>query len=613
MSGAEHDSSLAPGFHALEVVHRGAASTVYRALRDGSAAPAALKVLREDGGEAEVERLRELAGLPGIVGVLGRGRTTSGRTFVAMDYCAEGDYAANLRRRHPLPVEEVVRAGAAAAAALHAVHARGLLYRGVEPANLLRWGGSAVLADAGAVRPMADAPEVLGPDPGTILHAPPEALRAERAGPASDVYRLASTLWTLLAGQPPFGGGSVAEPQAGVDPFEYRDRALNAAPPRLPRADLPGALRPVLGRALAKDPDERYATAAEFAAALTGEPAARIVPVPNGAGAAVGAEEAHGAGGAEGAESADGPDAAQAATAAAGGAAVAGSADPGGPGGTDTGTDTGGTSGGTSGGTAGNDGIADSGAADGAAFGQRPEDAWAGLPGWTGTQGLPGGEPGPGAEVPHTAAGPASGTPSGPAGGGRDPLSAAAGEHGPTLVPAAPAAPEPPGTAPAQPVRRRPLYIAVAVAAIGFVVITAGAVALLRPGLGGDLMEQAGASEPGAAPSAASASPSGTGAAPAPPARTDPAAAPTGVELQDNGATVVVAWTDNSGGEASHHVVGGPVGTTPANLADTEPGTTETAVNGLNTNQEYCFTVVAVLSVDRIARSSEVCTDRGTG
>ncbi|MFF8766954.1 serine/threonine-protein kinase, partial [Nocardiopsis dassonvillei] len=259
------NGSLVAGFHSLEVLHRGADSTVYRALRDEDGGPAVVKVMRGADGEAEVERLCEIAGSPGVVPVLGHGRTSSGRSFVAMDHCAGGDYAARLRLRHPLPVEEVVGAGLAVAGALEAVHGRGLLHHGVEPANLLLSGEEVVLADAGAVLPTGTVPPPVGLDPDALAYAPPEALRGERPSEASDVYRLAATLWTLLSGHPPFGGGQ----RGTVDPFEHRERVLGARPPGPPRADLPAALRDALDRALAKDPAERFPSAAEFAEALT--------------------------------------------------------------------------------------------------------------------------------------------------------------------------------------------------------------------------------------------------------------------------------------------------------------------------------------------------------
>ncbi|OLT27814.1 hypothetical protein BJF83_17105 [Nocardiopsis sp. CNR-923] len=225
-----------PGFHSLEVLHRGSASTVYRALPDGGEEPVAVKVMRDVDGAAEAARLRELSGLPGAVPVVGDGRTTSGRPFVAMALVDGGDYGAALRGRSPLPVDEVVGVGVAVAEALGAVHALGLLHHGVEPGNLLAVDGGAVLADAGAVLPVDAVPPATGLDAHAVRHAPPEALRAEPHSAASDVYRLAATLWTLLAGHGPFD-----DPESD-DPFRCRERVLGEAPPRLPREDVPAAL-----------------------------------------------------------------------------------------------------------------------------------------------------------------------------------------------------------------------------------------------------------------------------------------------------------------------------------------------------------------------------------
>ena len=143
--------------------------------------------------------------------------------------------------------------GSAVATALEAVHAKGLLYHGIEPSNMLKFGDAAVLTDAGDVLPMDTAPPVPEPDPDAIVHAPPEVLRGEGVGPASDLYRLASCLWTLLAEYPPFADGA----HAPIDPFAYRDRALVDPPPEPPRADVPRALWPVFERALARFPGDR--------------------------------------------------------------------------------------------------------------------------------------------------------------------------------------------------------------------------------------------------------------------------------------------------------------------------------------------------------------------
>jgi hypothetical protein len=87
--------------------------------------------------------------------------------------------------------------------------------------------------------------------------------------------------------------------------------------------------------------------------------------------------------------------------------------------------------------------------------------------------------------------------------------------------------------------------------------------------------------------------------------------APTGVELSDESFSVSLTWTDNSGGETPHVVVGGPVGAAPTTMADSESGTETVTISGLNADVDYCFRVVAVQSADVLAPSGEVCTDRG--
>jgi hypothetical protein len=87
--------------------------------------------------------------------------------------------------------------------------------------------------------------------------------------------------------------------------------------------------------------------------------------------------------------------------------------------------------------------------------------------------------------------------------------------------------------------------------------------------------------------------------------------APTGVEVSDESFSVSLTWTDNSGGDTPHAVVGGPVGTTPTTMANVESGADTVAISGLNTEVDYCFRVVAVQSADVLAPSGEVCTDRG--
>ncbi|QKW31913.1 hypothetical protein HUT17_02205 [Nocardiopsis flavescens] len=248
--------SLVEGFHSLEVLHRGAAATVYRAVPDGGGDPVVLKVARTAG--AAPERARVPEDVPGAVRVLAAGSTRSGRPFVAMPLYGDGDYAGVLDRRHPLPLPEVARVGSVVAGALEALHAAGLAHHAVEPSHVLLGGGEVALTGLDRVLPLGTPGPA--PDAAVLPHTPPEAVDGRAATPASDVYRLAATLWTLLAGRPPFADGP-------ADLFSLRERVLvEVLPP--PRADLPDAWWSVLSRGLAKDPALRHPDAAAFAAAL---------------------------------------------------------------------------------------------------------------------------------------------------------------------------------------------------------------------------------------------------------------------------------------------------------------------------------------------------------
>lgn len=632
------ETRLVPGYHRLEVIYRGESSTIYRGLPEGTTDPVAIKVLRDSTSGREIERLSALSGAAGVVSVLGQGRTTSGREYVVLPFHG-ADYAARLTHHHPLPVTEVVSVAHAASDALSAIHDHDLLHHGVEPGNLLQAGDSGLLTDFGSAAPMAEVPEVPGPDPYEVAHAPPEALRGDPPSPASDVYRLASTVWTLLAGHLPFMDTAGDR----VDPFSYRDRALTEAPPRVPRADVPEALRRVVDRAMALDPADRFATAAAFGAELDAVQNALAASFPS----------------AEGDTEDVTPDAPPTTIPETQRAALLESAPAGEPGaggeapdshGDDSGEPVGKASPPSPAAIAGlldefrqATGTANTDQGGRQGSGAPPEDAWASLPGWSGSTAPP-------AQPPPRPAQQASGPPGGP---GHGPEQAWAARQGaapdtppgrqthsgwPSMVPPdggavaahlhpgspTPAPPPPPDyTGIAAPARQRPTFIAVAVIAITFLAVTAAAVALLRPGLGGDLVAQlrgAEEQESGAPPAeenageeSGAAPQSGEESPPAPPAGDNPDAAPTEVEIvEDSGHEVTLSWTDNTSGAGSHHIIGGQSSAPPENLTDTDPGESEAVLSGLNGGIDYCFTVIAVLSVDEVARSEQVCTSRDT-
>ncbi|MGW8530766.1 protein kinase domain-containing protein [Nocardiopsis sp. NPDC055824] len=263
MSGSEH-APWAPGYDTSALLHQGRRARIIRATRSTSGADVVLKVLPEALGRAELNQLRDLAGVPGVVPLLDAGTTADGDVFVVLPFYADGSFGDMLVRRGPAPVQEAAAVARGAAAALGSMHGRGLLHNDVCPGNVLRAGRTPVLTGFGSVRRSGEA--LPPPAPGTeaFLHAAPEVLRGEARTPATDVYQLASTVWTMLAGHAPFS------PTDG-GPFDartYAERVLSEEPSPVPRPDVSRKLRGVLTRALAKLPEERFPNASAFAAAF---------------------------------------------------------------------------------------------------------------------------------------------------------------------------------------------------------------------------------------------------------------------------------------------------------------------------------------------------------
>lgn len=206
---------------------------------------------------------------PHIVGVHDRGEY-DGQIWISMDY-VEGTDAAHLladRQGDGMPAQQVADIVTAVAEALDYAHERHLLHRDVKPANILLARPGAkderiLLADFGIARRDDDISALTATNMtvGTVSYAAPEQLMARDLDGRADQYALAATAFHLLTGEPPF---------AHSNPAVVISAHLSAEPPTVAeyRPDLSGA-DPVLARALAKDPADRFERCTDFARALS--------------------------------------------------------------------------------------------------------------------------------------------------------------------------------------------------------------------------------------------------------------------------------------------------------------------------------------------------------
>jgi serine/threonine protein kinase len=276
---SRHESvpSLVPDTHSPVTLYCGSDAVLYQARRASDDASVVVKLL---GRAPEVNRRTEhdlwdtLSAGPGVQPLLRTGTTEDGRPYLLMEHSPDGSYEEVLGREGPVSAAEAVRVGVAVAEALAAVHDMEMLHHAVTPANVLRTPSGPALIDFGSALPSSHPFPPVYYSRATLRHAPPEEARGEEPGPASDVYRLASTLWTLVEGRAPFD-----DADAPVGVAEYRARLLTAAPPALSREDVPDQLAAVLRRAMDKDPGRRPASAQEFADELRG---VRVAPAPSG-------------------------------------------------------------------------------------------------------------------------------------------------------------------------------------------------------------------------------------------------------------------------------------------------------------------------------------------
>ncbi len=294
------ETDLVDGYEHLTEVGRGGFGIVYRASQVEFNRTVAIKVLTgvfDESARGRFERERRalgaLSGHPNIVTVYAAGFTSDGRPYIAMEFLPGGTLAERLSGR-PLGWREAASIGIKIAGALQQAHEVGVLHRDVKPENILMSGyGEPKLADFGIARLQGGYETRSGVITATYAHAAPELLDGKPPSPASDVYSLASTVYSLITGRAPF----VSDADDDTLPAVIA-RIATQPPPDLRAQGVPASVCEALERGLAKDPAQRTASAAEFGRELraglraAGEDAEGLVVIPTAAPAREGRPDA---------------------------------------------------------------------------------------------------------------------------------------------------------------------------------------------------------------------------------------------------------------------------------------------------------------------------------
>ena len=245
--------------------------------------PVALKVLHAElastvGADRFKREIRVAARLqhPNILSILDSGETPGGQLWFTMPF-VEGENAyERLERIQQYPPEEALRIVSAAAGALDYAHQQGVVHRDIKPDNILLSGEQVLVADFGVARAVSEVAEKLtqtGMLVGTPVYMSPEQATGDKAiDGRSDIFALGCVLYEMLAGEPPFKGPT---PQATM-----MRRFMGPPRPLRPMVMIPEHVEAAILRSLAKEPGERFATAAEFADALAGRAPAPPAPAP---------------------------------------------------------------------------------------------------------------------------------------------------------------------------------------------------------------------------------------------------------------------------------------------------------------------------------------------
>jgi serine/threonine protein kinase len=276
-------------YRIINQIGKGGMATVYKAYQPSVDRYVAVKVLPSQLAESKEfatrfqQEARIIAKLehPHILPVFDYGES-NGIAFFVMRYLEAGTLKDRMVAGRPLPIQEIDKLFTQLSEALSYAHSHGVVHRDLKPANaLIDSQGNVFLTDFGIAKLLESAsPRLTQTDAimGTPAYISPEQAQGQPVDQRSDIYSLGIILYEMVTGSVPF----VAETPLAVI-FKHITDPL--PPPSLVKPDIPKPVEKVILKALAKDPRDRFATAAEFVAAWkraleVREKVAQMVTVP---------------------------------------------------------------------------------------------------------------------------------------------------------------------------------------------------------------------------------------------------------------------------------------------------------------------------------------------
>lgn len=265
---------------------RGGMATVYLARDTKHNRRVAIKILHEElasvlGAERFLQEIKLAATLqhPHILGLIDSGvfesgtDTLAGRPYYVMPFVDGESLRGTLDRERQLSVRDAVRIASQVASALDYAHRHGVVHRDIKPANILLHDGEAIVADFGIALAISAAGGTRLTQSGISIGTPgymsPEQAAGERSITArSDIYSLGAVCYEMLVGEPPFTGPTTQAILARM--LIEEPRPLGSQ-----RRSIPPQVTSAVSRALEKLPADRFASAHEFAEALTNDSSAQ--------------------------------------------------------------------------------------------------------------------------------------------------------------------------------------------------------------------------------------------------------------------------------------------------------------------------------------------------